>query len=463
MQSSKQSLHLFVLVMLIVGAIDSIRNMPATALFGSVLIFFFVFSAIFFLIPTALVSAELASTMPEKNGIYDWVTTAFGHRIGFLTIWLQWINTMVWYPTILSFIAGTLAYLIDPALANHKGYLVVVILGVYWALTLLNLQGLSVSAKFASFCAVVGMAFPMVVMIVLALYWVCSGHALQVHFTAESMLPHLNHTNSWISLTAVMTSFLGIELSAVHIKKIVNPRRTFPVAMLIAVIFILLTMVMGSLAIAFVIPQAQINLVSGVMQGFSAFLTAYHLHALLPVLTILIIVSAIGSMVNWMIAPAKGLLLAGEVGYLPKWLCRINRHDVPGNLLLLQAVLVSVVCLAFLLMPSVNGSYWVLTDLSTELYMMMYVLLFLAAIALKWRQQQLFRLKNTFMVPGKQWGMLLVCMMGLLGSLLTIIVGFIPPENIPVGGAWHYEWVFVSGLFLMLLPLLFFYLGVRGS
>src|SRR3989338_4508540 len=92
------------LVLLITGAIDSIRNLPATALFGSSLIFFFIFSAIVFLIPVALVSAELSSTWSEEEGgIYSWVQHAFGKSAAFFTIWLQWVNTIVWYPTILLF------------------------------------------------------------------------------------------------------------------------------------------------------------------------------------------------------------------------------------------------------------------------------------------------------------------------------------------------------------------------
>lgn len=41
-------LSLFVLVMLITGSVDSIRNLPVVALFGSQLIFFYIFSAIVF-------------------------------------------------------------------------------------------------------------------------------------------------------------------------------------------------------------------------------------------------------------------------------------------------------------------------------------------------------------------------------------------------------------------------------
>ena len=133
-------IHLFALVMLITGSIDSVRNLPTTALFGSELLFFFLLGAIIFLIPVALVSAELSSTFAAaEGGIYGWVRLAFGDKIAFLAIWLQWINTMVWYPTILSFIAATAAFLVDPSLASNQWSLLTVILTTFWTLTLINL------------------------------------------------------------------------------------------------------------------------------------------------------------------------------------------------------------------------------------------------------------------------------------------------------------------------------------
>ena len=123
MSNKKHALTVFSLTMITVGSVDSIRNLPATALFGSQLIAFFLLGALFFLIPTALVSAELASGWPKQGGIYIWVREAFGKRVGFLAIWLQWIENVIWYPTILSFVAGTVGYLIDPALAQNPYFL----------------------------------------------------------------------------------------------------------------------------------------------------------------------------------------------------------------------------------------------------------------------------------------------------------------------------------------------------
>src|SRR6185312_5554436 len=133
-----------------------------------------------------------------------------------------------------------------------------------------------------------------------------------------------------------------------------------------------------------------------------------------------------GNMTSWIISPAKGLLQAAESGYLPKFLTKKNNRGVASHLIITQAVLVSIVCLAFLLMPSVNGSYWLLTALSTQLYMFMYVFMFLAAICLKYKFE---KQPDAFTIPGGKTGMWIASLLGLVGCTITLIVGFIPPSG----------------------------------
>lgn len=442
------------LVMLITGSIDNIRNLPATALFGTTLIFFFIFSALVFLIPAALISAELSSTWTQEGGIYHWTRLALGKKIGFLAIWLQWINTMVWYPTILSFIAATIAYLLDPALANNKYYLIAVILVTFWTLTIINQRGLSISTKITSFCTTVGMLIPMVLIIGIALIWILSGKPLQIQFTSHDIWPSLGHGQNWISLTAIMTAFLGMELATVHVNDIENPQGVFPKAMFYSVIIILFTMILGSLAIAMIIPPDTIGLVTGVMQVFDDFFTAYHLGFITPIVIIMLLIGSFGGIINWIISPAKGLMHAADQGFLPTWFASKNKHKVPHIILYTQAILVSLICLVFLLMPSVNGSYWLLTDLSTQLYMFMYVLMFIAAIVLRYKYPDKIR---HFKILGGRFGIWLTGLLGLLGCAITITVGFFPPGGIDVGSPLHYLLVFSGGLIVMTLPILGFY------
>jgi amino acid transporter len=451
----QQGLTTFALVMLITGAVDSIRNLPATALFGSSLIFFFLFSAVVFLIPTALVSAELASSCKEESGIFHWVRSVFGEKWGFLAIWLQWITNLVWFPTILSFIAGLIANFINPELAQNKFFLVSVILATFWTLTLFNLRGLNVSAKFTTFCAVFGMVVPMTMIIGLSILWLCQGHASQIHFTVSNIFPKLSTSNTWVSLTAIITAFAGMELAAVHVKDIRDPQRTFPRALYISVWLILTTMLLGSLGIAVVLPQKDINLVNGVMQAFTLFFQAYHIGWCIPLITVMILLGSLGGIVSWVISPAKGLLQAAQLGYLPPFLQKENKHGVASNLLIAQGVIVSLICLAFLLMPSVSGSYWLLTALSTQLYVLMYVMMFITGLCARYKFPAQIR---TFTIPGGKMGLWAVCIAGLIGCIVTLIVGFFPPDGIDVGSVFHYEIIFTSGMFIVILPIIFFYM-----
>lgn len=439
-------LSIFSLVLLIVAAIDSIRNLPATAIFGSSLIFFFLFAALVFLIPISLVSAEFASRFPKEGGAFHWVRHAFGERMGVLAVWLQWINTMVWYPTILSFIAGTAAHLIHPSFANNKLFLSAVILFVFWTLTLLNLRGIHISAKINSYCGIFGTLLPITVLILLGFGWVLSGHPTQISFDWNSLIPSLGESKNWASLVAIMASYLGMELSGVHVSDIDNPQKNFPKAMLYSVLILLSTMICGSLAIALLIPQGEIRFVDGIMQTFSTFFEAFGLTFLQPLLAVLIILGSSGGMINWLLSPAKGLVQASQYGYLPRFFTVKNRNGVPVRILFTQAILVSLFCCAFIFMPSINAFYWFLTALSTGLYMCMYILLFLSALKLGRPTKDTLAYRIPFGIRK------LTCLTGLFGCVLTIVIGFDPPNNIDFGGSLYYAKLIAGGFALMIAP-----------
>lgn len=444
----------FSLVLLIVAAIDSIRNLPMTALFGSSLIFFFILGACIFLIPTSLVAAELSALFPEKGGVYHWVKTAFGEKWALLAIWLQWINTMVWYPTVLSFIAVTAMYLINPSFAEHKGFLITCILGVFWAVTLLNLRGLHFSARVTNICALIGVVLPLSILILLGIIWFATGRPLQIAFSSSSILPSLSHGNHWVSLVAIMASFLGIELAGVHVNDIHNPQVNFPRAVLLSSLFILLSMLLGSLAIAIVIPSGELNLVSGVIQVLTYMLDAFGIAWLAPVFVGLIVIGTIGQITNWLISPAKGLMHAAELGYMPPVFMRTNTHGVAVPILLAQGVIVSLVCLIVLLVPGVNAFMWFLTALSTELYMCMYILMFAAALYL---HHQYIDRPKTFKIPGRHVGMWITCVIGLIGCVTTVLVSFFPPNGIEIGTRGYYATMIATGNLLSIAPVGLFF------
>lgn len=442
----KSHLSLFALIMLITGAVDGVSNMPSIAIFGQQLIFFFITASLIFLLPTGLISAELCAQFTEESGIYTWGKRALGSHFGLLVIWLQWINTMIWFPTCLTTLVGTAAYLVSPTLSHHPLYLVGTSLVVFWSMTLLNFRGIKHSAGIAAFASTIGMVIPMFAIIALSITWVILDKPLALTITHEAILPKLNEMSTWSSLTAVITAFLGMELATVHVKKVNNAHRVFPRALMCAVILIVLTMGLGSLSVALVIPHHQIVLVTGTIQAFQSLFDGFNIPWMEKILGLMLVFGSLGAMVNWLISPAHGLAQACHDGYLSKRLSHENSHGVPQQILIIQALVVSALSTAFFLMPSINGSYWLLIALSTELYVCMYFLMFIAAICL------LIKSRRILIIPGGKIAALLLCVLGLVGCVSTLIVGFFPPSTINTGGSMRYILLFSVGLITMVSP-----------
>ena len=175
------------IALITVAAILTLRGFPSTAEYGWASIFFYVFGAVFFFIPLSFVAAELATGWPKAGGMFAWVSAAFGPRAGFLAVWFDWIENVVWFPTVLSFVAATIAYMFEPNLANNKWYLVIIMLVVFWGMTLANFLGLKNILRFNNAAVVVGTLIPIAVLIALGLYWLVSGRPNAIPFhTAQS-------------------------------------------------------------------------------------------------------------------------------------------------------------------------------------------------------------------------------------------------------------------------------------
>lgn len=444
-RSSPKQLSVFGLVMINVIAIDSLRTLPIGAEYGFSLVFYYLVAAVVFFIPAALVAAELATGWPETGGIYIWAREAFGKRIGFLTIWLQWFYNICWYPTIMTLIAATLAYCINPQLVNNKLYMSSIILVIFWLSTWLNFFGMRATHVLSTISAIIGTILPMLFITLLGIIWVSMGKPMSINLSWHDFFPHGNSINHLVLLTGLLYGLVGMELSASHAGEVHDPQRDYPKAVLWSAIIILSTLIFSSLSIALVIPQQQLNIVSGLLQAFTAFFSAFHMAWFMPVLALLIVIGALGGMNAWILGPSKGLLMASRDGSLPAFLRQTNQKHVPVRILLLQAIIFTILCSVFIFLPTVSSSFWVLTAITSILSLIVYVIMFSAAIRLRYRHPDV---KRTFMIPGGKLGLWISCLLGLISCLFTLFVGFFPPSQIAVGNLFIYESILIIGVLL---------------
>jgi glutamate:GABA antiporter len=451
MAKSKRVLSVFTLVTINIVAIDSLRSLPINAQYGYSIIFFYLLAAIVFFIPCTLVAAELATGWPRRGGAYVWVREAFGKRWGFVAIWLQWIYNVVWYPTILVFIATSLANLIHPAWVDSRVYMVVAVLVIFCLATLLNSFGMRLSGWLSEMGAVLGTIIPMTLISILGIIYVCVHH-LAVPFTWHTVMPDLHHLSNLSFLVVVVFSLMGIEMSGVHAEDVKRPERDYPRALLISACLILTTLILSSLAVAVVMPAGSISLVDGLNQAFKAFFEQYHMGWFYPIIEVLIVVGGFGGMAAWVLGPAKGLFVAAQDRCAPRAFIKANRFGAPHVLLCWQAIIVLILSSAFLIMPSVNSAYWLLSDLTAQLAVLYYATLFVSTIRLRYSQPK--RREHAFQIPGGKWGAWGVCLLGLLACFGVLAIGFIPPDNVKIGHIWLYEGALIAGIVILVaLPL----------
>jgi putative glutamate/gamma-aminobutyrate antiporter len=432
------------LAMMNIAIIMNLRGLPMMAKEGLAMVFFLLFASIIFLLPTSLVSAELATGWPVSGGVYKWIKEAFGGRLGFIAIWLQWIQNVIWYPTILSFGAGALAYLFfNPALANNKLFNVIVILSVYWGATLMNFRGMKTSGRLTTAGVIGGTIFPGILLIVLGVIWWLKGNPLEFTLTSHSILPDFGNFDNISFLAGVVLLFAGMEVSAVHAMEVRNPRTEYPKAIFLAAATIVAIFTLSSLAIAAVIPVANISLTAGIMQGFKDLLHRFNMDWLLPIIGALVAFGAIGAVTAWIIGPSKGLLATAKDGDLPPFLAYTNKNGVATHILFVQGLIVTLITLVYLLMPNVSSAFFLLTALTAILYLIMYIMLFAAAIRLRYSQPEVHR---AYMVPGGNLGMWIVSGIGILGALFAIAVGFFPPSQLTMGSPTFYVTFLIVGI-----------------
>jgi amino acid transporter len=431
------------LALVLLSAMDSIRNLPSTATFGWACIFFYVLAVVTYLIPVAFTSAELATTWPDEGGIYAWVREAFGSRWGFLAVWCDWSENLAWFPTVLLFLATTVAYVIDPELSSNRGFLVVTMLGIFWGTTIAAMAGASRVAHWIGRLVVFGTAVPTVIIIVLGLWWFASDKPSQIPYSSGDLIPQWEGLASLVYIAGIVVAFAGMEIGGYYARQVRDQRTVYPAAVGVAGVVVATLSILGSLAIAIVVPRKDISLSGGVMQALTVFFDDLDIEWAIRPIGVLIIVGVIGSLVSWAIGPAMGMQRVGAEGGISPWWARTNSRGAPMSVLLLQAVIGSLLSLLLLFVDSINTYYWMLTALVAQTFLVMYLLMYAAVLHLRRTQPDVPR---PFKIPGGRIGLVLIVGVGIAGSVFTFVLGFLPASHLDVEGTALYVVAMVLGI-----------------
>ena len=468
MANIKQAVKLgvFTLAIMNVTAVVSLRGLPAEAVYGMSSAFYYLFAAIVFLIPTSLVAAELAAMFQDKQGgVFRWVGEAYGKKLGFLAIWVQWIESTIWYPTVLTFGAVSIAFIgmndtHDMTLASNKYYTLAVVLIIYWLATFISLKGMGWVGKVAKIGGMVGTIIPAALLIILGIVYLASGGHSNLDFHS-SFFPDLTNFDNVVLAASIFLFYAGMEMGGIHVKDMQNPSKNYPKAVFIGALITVIIFVLGTFSLGIIIPAKDISLTQSLLVGFDNYFRYIHASWLSPIIAIALAFGVLAGVLTWVAGPSKGIFAVGKAGYMPPFFQKTNKLGVQKNILFVQGGAVTVLSLLFVVMPSVQSFYQILSQLTVILYLVMYLLMFSGAIYLRYNMKKANR---PFRIGKKGNGLMwIVGGLGFLGSLLAFILSFIPPSQISTGNNTVWFAVLIIGAIVVVAAPFIIYAAKKPS
>ncbi len=459
-------LGIFTLAIMNVTAVVSLRGIPAEAEYGVSSAFYYLFAAIVFLIPTSMVAAEMAAMFQDKQGgVFRWVGEAYGKKWGFLAIWLQWIQNAIWYPTVLTFGAVSIAFIgmnqsADMALASNRIYTLVVVLGIYWLATWISLKGMGWVGKVAKAGGLAGTIIPAALLVILGIVYLATGGESQMDFNGK-FFPDLNNLDNLVLASSIFLFYAGMEMSGIHVKEMENPAKNYPKAIFMGAAITVLIFILGTFSLGAIIPQKEINLTQSLLIGFDRYFSYIHASWLSPIMAIALSFGVLAGVLTWVAGPSKGIFAVGKAGYLPPFFQKTNKIGVQKNILMVQGVIVTLLGLLFVVMPSVQSFYQILSQLSVLLYLIMYLLMFSGAIRLRYIMKDAPR---PFKIGTKGNAMMwIIAGLGFAGSLLAFVLSFIPPAQINTGSNAVWFSVLIGGCIVVVAAPFIIYANRKES
>ncbi len=182
-------------------------------------------------LPTAFMIGELSSALPSEGGYYAWVRRAMGNFWGFQEAWLSLVASifdMAIYPTL--FVAY-LTRLVPWFGVEHRG--VMVGLGVVVLCALLNIAGIRIVA-ISSLWLFFLLSAPFVLIVLIA--------PLKVGALAgAAVAPSGSDVGLIGGLLICMWNYMGWDNASTIATEVKRPQRTYPRAMIVAVIVVAAT------------------------------------------------------------------------------------------------------------------------------------------------------------------------------------------------------------------------------
>jgi amino acid transporter len=193
------------------------------------------FLPVLWCLPTAFMIGELSSALPQEGGYYAWVRRGLGNFWGFQEAWLSLaasIFDMAIYPTLFVFYLKQMSPWFGAG--NHAIYAGLFVVVTCAALNIAGIRVVGITSLWLFFL----LSAPFALIVVLAPFRMgalAEGHAAAPAATSMGLLG---------GVLVAMWNYMGWDNASTIAQEVERPQRTYPKAMIAAVVLVSLTYVL---------------------------------------------------------------------------------------------------------------------------------------------------------------------------------------------------------------------------
>ncbi|GHO59652.1 APC family permease [Ktedonobacter robiniae] len=441
----RKELRLFDLVFYTIAAIINVDTLGAVSSNGGQALTWLLISAVTFLIPYGLLTAEMGSTFPQEGGVYEWCKLAGGRFYGAIASILYWISNPLW-------VGGTLAVTSIAAIKTfwfgnpdvlwggsalsdallEMGVALAFIWGTTWcAITSLHvgkwLALLGSYAKLALFA----------VFSILALVFFFGDHSSGEHLGLGDLVPTGNLGVIFsVILPVLIFNWAGFETQNGAGEEMHNPQRDIPRSIIRAGICVALAYAIPIAIILFTLPKSQLSNATGFLSAFkvvSGVLPAPVATGLGLLVALALVIGLASSGGTWLIGADRTYAIASLDRTAPVFLGRFSsRFGTPivvntmSGIVATIAMAAAIVVNSFSSDPNIATLFTLVLGFSISTATMAYLFVFPAFLILRYKYPQV---KRVYKVPGGMVGAWVVTILTFLYAGVATYFILIPTDD----------------------------------
>ena len=394
------------------------ESVMPTAAIGNQQYFWWIFLLIAFCLPYGMITAELGTSYPKEENMYDWVKRAFGPKWAGRVAWNYWINFPLWISSLAVGLTDIVAGIFDIEL-NIVSILALQLVYI-WIVTYLSTKRPNDTKHIVNF----GTAVKIILLLgvgILGIYCLLKTGESANPITSVSDLFPTWDLASWSFVSIILFNFMGFEVVGTWDEDMKNPKRDIPKALIFGGLLMAIFYILPSTGFNIALEAnedwvgAGAEIVVEVLQSLFATvgLQGAVLNSVVAIAGFMFIYTFIANITSWSYGVNEVAAYAAEDGGMPKMFAIKNEENVPVRAAIINGIVASIICIGGVIAGTISedasSNFSIFFCLSWITLLIGYAPMFLAFLKLRKTDPDTPRV---YRVPG--------------GPVMTYIMAIVP-------------------------------------